>query len=74
MNRVGPALLLWAAAGVRQAQACAGCFSAGEGNQGIISGLTWGIIVLLGATVLLLASLILAVRRMEAHKMAHDAL
>ncbi len=73
MTRLVAILLLFASAGARQAQACAVCFGAGEGNQGIISGLTWGIVVLLGATGLLLGSLILAVRRMEAHKSAHDA-
>ncbi len=72
-KRVWPGLLLAASAGVRQAQACAVCFGAGKGNEGIINGLTWGIIVLLGATALLLGSLILAVWRMEIHKRAHDA-
>lgn len=67
------ALALAALAGAREAQACAVCFGAGEGNQGIISGLAWGIVVLLGTTGLLLASFVVAVRRLEAQKRAHDS-
>ena len=55
------------------ARACAVCFGRGD-NAGLISGLTWGIVILVGATFLSLGGLVAAVVQMEKRKLQADSL
>lgn len=53
-------------------KACAVCFGQTD-NAGLVSGLTWGIVVLLGATFLLIGWLVAAVWRIEKDREAREA-
>ena len=64
------ALLLLPAA---RAYSCAVCFGKGD-NPGLVSGLTWGLFILIGATFVSVAWLTAAMVRMEKRKAAADQL
>lgn len=49
------------------ARACAVCFGKND-NPGLVSGLTWGIVILAGAAFLSLGAIVAAVVRMEKRK------
>ena len=54
------------------AQACAVCF--GKVDQpGLISGLTWGLFVLLGFTFFLVSAITITIMRIEKNRANHEA-
>ena len=52
--------------------ACAVCFGQSD-NAGLLSGLSWGLFVLLGSTFFLIGGIALAVLRIEKNRAAREA-
>jgi len=66
-----PALAALLAVAPGSAAACAVCFGAG-GEKGLVSGITWGIVILLTATMTLLGGIGYLLYRVEKNRPAED--
>jgi hypothetical protein len=56
------------------ASACAVCFGRSAGQEGLISGLTWGLFILIGFTMLALGSIAVTIVRIEKARAAKEKL